>query len=209
MGIGTRIKEVRTLKQLSQEELAIKMGYKSRTSINKIELGLADVSSSKVKEFAKVLGVSTSYLMGWDNIEKTKIDKNVVKIPIYGSIPAGVPTEMIDESYIEDYEEISSDMLRGGNTYFGLKVNGDSMYPEFRNGDTLILKQQDDCENGDFCAVSINHTESTFKKVIKKESGLTLQPLNPTFEPLFYTNQEVESLPITILGVVKEVRRSY
>ena len=209
MTIGNRIKEIRTLKNMTQEELATKMNYKSRSTINKIELGLADVSSTKVKEFAKVLGVSTSYLMGWENLEQTKSNRDVVKIPIYGQIPAGIPTEMIDESYIEDYEEINADLLRGGNAYFGLKVKGDSMYPEFRSGDTLILKKQDDCENGDFCAVSINHTESTFKKVIKKESGLTLQPLNPNYEPIFFTNQEIIELPITILGVVKEVRRSY
>ena len=74
---------------------------------------------------------------------------------------------------------------------------------------TIIFRKQDDCENNDYCAVSINHTESTFKKVIKKESGITLLPLNPEFEPMFFTNQEIEELPITILGVIKEVRRSY
>ena len=80
---------------------------------------------------------------------------------------------MIDESYIEDFEEINENMLRGGNEYFGLKVKGDSMSPEFRDGDTLIIKKQDTCENGEFCAVSINHTECTFKKVIKKSCRIS------------------------------------
>ena len=73
----------------------------------------------------------------------------------------------------------------------------------------MILKQTEDCENGAYCAVSINHTECTFKKVIKRMNGLTLMPLNPDYEPLFFTNKEVAELPVTILGVVKEVRRSY
>ena len=105
--------------------------------------------------------------------------------------------------------EINEDLVSGGKEYFGLKVNGDSMSPEFRDGDTLILKKQNTCSNGDFCAVSINHTESTFKKVLIRENGITLQPLNPAFEPMFFTNQEIIDLPITILGVIKEVRRSY
>ena len=150
-----------------------------------------------------------SQLTNTSNVEKAHISHNVVKIPVYGSIPAGVPTEMIDESFIEDFEEIDADMLRGGNSYFGLVVKGDSMFPEFRNGDVLILKQSPDCESGDYCAVSINCTESTFKKVIKEPNGIVLQPLNPAFTPQFFTNEQIENLPITILGVVVEVRRKY
>ena len=116
---------------------------------------------------------------------------------------------MIEDTLIEDYEEIDASLARGGGRFFGLKVKGNSMYPEFKNGDTIIFKQQDDCENGQFCAVSINHTECTFKKVLKKESGITLMPLNPDYEPLFFTNDEIKNLPITILGVFKEVRIKY
>ena len=83
------------------------------------------------------------------------------------------------------------------------------MYPEFRNGDNIIFEKVATCESGDYYAVSINGTECTFKKVIKQENGITLMPLNTEFEPMFYTNQEIIDLPITILGVVKEVRRTY
>lgn len=144
-----------------------------------------------------------------DNTEKATISSPTVKIPVYGTIPAGIPTEMIDNSYITDYEEINAHWLKGGNSYFGLKVRGDSMYPEFRDGDVLILKKSPNCENGDYCAVSINSTECTFKKVIKEISGILLQPLNPIFMPQYYTNEQIEEMPITILGIVVEVRRSY
>lgn len=145
----------------------------------------------------------------YDNIENVKITKTTTKIPVYSTIPAGVPTEMIDDSFIDNYEEIDSEMLRSGSKYFGLIVKGDSMSPEFRNGDILILKQTPTCENGDFCAVSINCTECTFKKVIKEQNGIVLQPLNPSYTPQFFTNEQIESLPITILGKVIETRRSY
>lgn len=152
---------------------------------------------------------ATGYLQEESNVEPLHLNRNVIKVPIYGEIPAGVPVEMIEDDFIEEYEEVDADFARGSKVLFGLKIKGDSMYPEFRNGDNVIFQKVDTCENGDYCAVSINGTECTFKKVIRKENGITLMPLNSAFEPMFYTNQEIEELPITILGVVVEVRRTY
>ena len=143
------------------------------------------------------------------NVEALHLNRNVIKVPIYGEIPAGVPVEMIEDDFIEEYEDVDADLARGGKILFGLKIKGDSMYPEFRNGDNVIFQKVDTCENGDYCAVSINGTECTFKKVIRKENGITLMPLNSAYEPMFYTNQEIAELPISILGVVIEVRRTY
>lgn len=205
MGIGTRIKEIRTLKQLSQEELAIKMGYKSRTSINKIELGLADVSSSKVQEFAKVLGVSTSYLMGWENQTKTK--QKGVKIPVLGTIPAGIPIEAIEE--VLDYEEISEEMANHG-TYFALKVKGNSMLPTIKDGDVVIVRQQDDADSGKICVVMINGFDATLKEIKKDPQGLWVLPHNSEcdFKPSFFSNKQVDDVPVRIIGVAVEIRRS-
>ena len=203
--IGKRINELRKKRGLSLRGLSLKCSNTTHTTIDRIEKGEVKPLMATLEDISKALNINVDLLLN----ENNNISNNIIKIPVYGSIPAGIPTEMIDSSFIEDYEEINEDLLKGGCQYFGLKVKGDSMYPEFRNGDTLILKKQDSCENGEFCAVSINHTESTFKKVLIKEAGITLQPLNPIYEPMFFTNKEVEELPITILGVIKEVRRSY
>lgn len=64
-----RIKKRREELKMTQEELAEIMGYKSRSSINKIELGLNDLPQSKIIEFATALKTTPSYLMGWDNDE--------------------------------------------------------------------------------------------------------------------------------------------
>ena len=202
-----RIKELRKEKKLTLEKLSQRTHIAPNT-LNQYELGKREPSFDILKLLADTFGVSIDYLLGGDSSDQPK-KTGIVKIPVYGTIPAGIPTEMIEDSYIEDYEEINEDLVSGGKEYFGLKVNGDSMSPEFRDGDTLILKKQNTCSNGDFCTVSINHTESTFKKVLIRENGITLQPLNPAFEPMFFTNQEIIDLPITILGVIKEVRRSY
>lgn len=66
MDLGKRIKKRREELNISQEVLAKKMGYKSRSSINKIELGLNDIYQSKIAGFAKALETTPAYLMGWD-----------------------------------------------------------------------------------------------------------------------------------------------
>lgn len=139
-----------------------------------------------------------------DLIEKRTLKKN--RIPVLGKIPAGIPIELIED--VIDYEEISDEMLKGDREYFGLKVSGDSMTPKYLDGDVLIVQKADDCENGQDCIVMVNGDDGTFKRVIKNKDGIILQPLNPNYEIKFYSNDEIEKLPIKILGVVKEIRRT-
>ena len=202
-----RLKELRKNKNVTLQKLADYL-HIANSAISQYENGHREPSFEIVAKIADYFNVSIDYLLGRENVEPVRLNRNVVKIPIYGEIPAGIPIEMIEDSFVEDYEELDASSVRGGQ-YFGLRVKGNSMLPKFEDGDILILRQQNTCENGQFCAVSINHTECTFKKVIIKESGITLMPLNPDYEPLFFTNAEVRELPITILGVVKEVRRKY
>lgn len=107
-----------------------------------------------------------------------------------------------------DYEDISEEMLKGDREYFGLKVSGDSMMPKYLDGDVLIVQKTNDCESGQDCIVMVNGDDGTFKRVIKNKDGIILQPLNPNYEIKFYSNDEIEKLPIKILGVVKEIRRT-
>ena len=130
---------------------------------------------------------------------------NSAVVFVYGIIPAGIPMECIED--VIDTEEISADMLRGNKQYFGLKIKGNSMYPDYLDGDTIILEKTDDCESGDECCVMVNGSDGTFKKVIKNENGIILQPLNSEYQPMFYTNEQIKSLPVRIIGKVVELRR--
>lgn len=130
---------------------------------------------------------------------------NSAVVFVYGTIPAGIPMECIED--IIDTEEISADMLKGGKQYFGLKIKGNSMYPDYLDGDTIILEKTDDCESGDECCIMVNGSDGTFKKVIKNENGIILQPLNSEYQPMFYTNEQIKSLPVRIIGKVVELRR--
>lgn len=83
--LGQRIKKLRIERNLSQDELAIKLGYKSRSSINKIELGINDIAQSKIVEFAEALGTTPAFLMGWNedyetnNLTIKMLDNTIIK----------------------------------------------------------------------------------------------------------------------------------
>ena len=76
MILAQRIKQRREELHLSQEELAKKLGYKSRSTINKIEMGKNDITQHKIAAFAKALQTTPAYLMGWDDIDEETEKKN-------------------------------------------------------------------------------------------------------------------------------------
>lgn len=204
--IGQRIKSYREAMKMTQEDLAQKMGYKSKTTIAKIEAGINDITQSKIIAFAKALNTTPSYLMGWEEPPNVVPIRSIetVQIPVYGKVPAGPPTEAIE--YIEETIDIPAEWTRYGQRYFGLTVQGDSMYPKYQNGDVVIIKEQPNCESGQDCVVYVNGYDSTLKKVIKEPDGIMLQPLNPEYSPKKYDYAD-ELNPVTILGIVVELRR--
>lgn len=205
MTMGDRIKKLRKEKGLTQEELGKYIGVK-KAAIMKYEKGnVKNMKRSSIETLSKLFGVTPSYLMCLDKNETSDNLKNK-RIPVLGSIPAGVPIELIQD--IIDYEDISEEMLKGGKEYFALKVKGNSMEPKYLNGDTIIVLKQNDCESGQDCIVMVNGDDGTFKRVFKSDNGITLQPLNNEYMPIFYSNQEVLNKPVKILGIVKEIRRS-
>lgn len=198
-----RIKELRKNRNWTLQQLSA-LTHIAPNTLNQYELGKREPSFDILISLAKVFGVTTDYLMGVD--DKSEKPKGF-KIPILGSIPAGIPIEAIED--IVDYEEITEDMAKTG-TFFGLKVKGDSMIPTINEGDVLIIRQQDDAETGKICVVMINGYDATLKAIKKEATGLWVLPHNPNsdFKPTFFTNKEVEELPVRILGVAVEIRRS-
>ena len=81
------------------------------------------------------------------------------------------------------------------------------MFPEYLDWDIKKKKKIEDCENGQDCVVMVNGSDGTFKRVFKNENGIVLQPLNNEFQPMIYSNEQIEKLPIRIIGRVVELRR--
>lgn len=153
-----------------------------------------------LEKIADYFGVSVEYLLG------QKKCKNVLRVPVYGKVAAGIPLEAIED--IEDIEELNADEYPAGD-YMALKIGGDSMEPRFRRGDVVIVRLQEDIHNGDVAIVFVNGSEATCKKIQKTPNGILLLSYNPAYEPIFYTNEEVENLPVRILGKVVELRAKF
>lgn len=160
----------------------------------------------KIELMANYFGIEKS-----DLVEKHKDDMPTVSrgisIPILNTVVAGMPIDAYED--ILGYEEISRELSSTGE-FFALKIKGDSMLPVLQEDDIIIVRQQSDVESGDIAIVLINGDSATVKKVMKQESGITLIAFNPAvYEPHFYSNDEIESLPVTIAGKVVEMKRSF
>lgn len=155
------------------------------------------------------MGTSPAYIMGWEKGEKPfeliEMPK-MISIPIYGRIPAGTPLQAIEE--IDGEVAIPADWIRASRyEYFALKIKGTSMEPKYMDGDIVIIRVQPDCENGQDCIVFVNGEDATFKKVIKGEDHIILQPYNRDFELKSFYGEQLNE--IRILGVVKQLVRNY
>ena len=217
MYIGEVIKKYREEHNLSTRTFAEKVGL-SNGYISQLER-IYDYRTNKpilvsyeaLKKIADGMNITIDNLVSiLEEDQEVTINedinvKDIIVVPVLGTIPAGIPIEAIED--IVDYEEVIG--LNKNKEYFGLVVRGDSMEPEFYNGTHVILEKTETCENRDYCAVLINGFEATLKQVIIQENGIILQPLNPKYETQFFTKKQIQELPVTILGVVVESRRKY
>ncbi len=127
------------------------------------------------------------------------------RVPVLGRVPAGIPLEAITD--VVEEIELPARLATDGYDYFGLFVTGDSMVPEYRDGDVVILRVQATAETGDDVVAYIGNTDATLKRLTVTENGIQLRPLNPDYAVRSFTNTEVQALPVTIAGIVVEQRR--
>lgn len=197
-----KIRELRKERNLTMKRLGEIVGV-SESTISLYENGKRQPDSDMLKKFAELFNVSIDYLL--EN-ESHRTAKSGVRIPVLGSVVAGIPIEAVQE--ILDYEEITPEIASHGE-HFALKIKGNSMEPKFSAGDVVIIRKQADVENGEIAVVLVNGNEATIKKIRKGPEGIALIPLNPQYEVMFYTNKEIETLPVSILGKVIELRAKF
>ena len=158
-----------------------------------------------IEVLARYYSVDSAWLMGYDVPRVIVNDTVQYRIPVLGSIPAGVPVEAVEN--IIDWEDIPAEWMAGDRDYFALQVTGDSMYPEYIAGDTVIVRKQSSCDSSDDCVVLINGIDATLKRVYLSDDCIELDSVNKMYGKRRFTMDEIKSLPVTILGVVVELRR--
>lgn len=203
MKIGDRIKSLRNALNISQTELANRVGT-TKQNIYKYENGIiTNIPSDKVEQIAMILETTPAHLMGWDEEpasikESMEGIENIIplpkthKIPLLGNIACGEPITAVEniDTYVDMPDCVSAD--------FALTCKGDSMIDaRIYNGDIVYIREQPEVENGEIAAVLIDG-EATLKRVYYQRNKIILQPENEKYEPLVYVGEEI--LDVRILG---------
>lgn len=224
----TRFKELRIASGMTQGDLAEKLRT-SRSRIGMYETGKREPDHEMLEAIADLFNVDLDYLLGRSSkttaipIEKVYLahqagPPNIAaftgstglryskRIPVLGRVAAGIPIEAQQE--VLDWEEVTGEMALSGE-YFGLQIRGDSMEPKFSSGDVIIVRQQDTAEDGNYVVALVNGSDAVCKRLKMYDDGIALVSTNPAYAPMYFTAKEIETRPVRILGVVKELRAKF
>lgn len=206
------LRALRKAQGLTQAQFARQFSVATGT-IAMWETGKREPDFSTMQRLADFFAVSVDYLLGRTDDADVFIDWNhgragreARRIPIIGRVQAGIPVEAVEDFL--GYEEFSGPS-GSAEDFFALEVRGDSMEPKISSGDVVIVRKQNDCDTGDLAVVLVSDGDATVKRIKKSAAGITLIPNNLAFEPMFFSNEEIESLPVSILGKVVELRAKF
>lgn len=188
-----RIKELRIKKDLTQDDVAKAIDVTAR-AIGLYETNMRDIPLSKVIKLAEYFNVSIDYLLCKD-VTNTML----YNIPLYGSIPAGIPNWC--EQCLEGYLPIDPNLMNIANPEecFFLRINGESMNKTIPNGSFALIRKQDSVENGDIAAILVDNDEATLKKFNQSDDIVVLNPDSTieTYKPIVI---DIKKTNIKILG---------
>lgn len=193
---------------MEQIDLAKKLGRKSSSSISEWEKGKYTPKMATLKQIAEIFNVNIDDLMKKDlkNPTDEVIQPLPVKeIPIVSQISAGLP--IYAEENILEHTYIATKKLNSNKEIFGLRVNGDSMDKEFRDGDVVIVEKDAVVENGQIAVVQINGYNATVKRVRYEKDRIILIPEsnNPAHYPQVYSQDD----EVKIIGKVVSSQKFY
>ena len=193
-----------------ESDLGYSNGYFNPKKLKKIPI-------DKAVEIAEYLRLDVFELLDEEDTQKLiaagkagwfpGIDAKPTRVPVLGRVAAGIPIHAIEE--VIEWEELPAYALKG-DRYFGLLIRGDSMEPGIVNGDIVIVKEQPDAEDGQIVIALVNGDDGVCKRLKKYNDGtIALVSDNAAYSPMYFNNGEIDTMPIKILGVVKELRRRF
>lgn len=204
-----RLAEAMRIRNIKASELSEK-AHIPKSAISQYLSGLYEAKQKSIFKLASVLNVSESWLMGLDvpmsrGMHSVPLSElNQTEIPVLGRVKAGydyLAQENVIGHVFLDFKP--SDV----ENYYALQVTGDSMEPLFSDGDIAIVHKQDDFENGNTCIILVNGDEATVKKAVKKDDGIELIAMNPYYPPRHFTKNEMDEIPVKVIGKVIEARK--
>lgn len=192
--------------KLSYDEIAKKLGIKSKGTISKYANGdIKNPNISMVEQIANTFGVSPSWLIGFTDNKyyDEKLENDYIKIPIIKGLKNLLKLpDYNSKSYI-----VVSKTLTKNNIFLGYKITDDSMYPPIFNEDIILVEKTSEYKNGDIGLFVINNADILIRQIIDKDNSIILKPLNSEFNPIVYSYNDFKSNKVNLIGIVKKIER--
>ncbi|MDX7904116.1 S24 family peptidase [Acinetobacter baumannii] len=212
--LGTRLKNLRKSKKLTQQQIADAIGV-SKTSVIYWEKDENLPKHDSLMTLAQILGVTSSYLLYGK--ENASLDKNVIDpfpiagrlVPVISWVQAGTWSTVDSVPTGTQFQEWLPPNPKCGKNGYGLIVVGESMSPDFRPSDKIYVNpdfQISDLKTGDLVIVACDgETEATFKKLIVESNGMYLEPLNPKWHEKIIPLRDGCKLVGKVVGLYRDV----
>lgn len=178
-----KLKMLRTAKDLTQKDIADFLDITPQ-AYGYYEQDKRQMTLDTAKKLAEFFNVPISYLI--DDSDNKNVDDVGIKVPVLGHISAGLP--LYAEQYIEDFEFAPSKVIKPGNEYFFLRVNGDSMNVLVQNGGLVLIERCSQIESGEIGVFLVDDENATIKKYSRMNNLVVLTPMstNPIHQPQVY-----------------------
>lgn len=207
--IGNKLRKLRLEKGVTQRDIAELLGVSPRT-ISSYETDISDPPLDNLKTLANYFNVTVDYMMDLENTSNIiqlnlfpDDEYKIIKLKIYDVL------NFQDESknkYLED-KYILVDKREKESNYFGIRIKTDQMVPFIREEDIGIIKRVDGTEEDIYLLNYENRP--ILRKVKYEDDGAWLIPINPKYNPEFFTEKELKENTIEKIGKVIEIRRKF
>ena len=201
MDLGERLREARKKKGLTQDEVAAHLELSQRSTVAHWESGRQGPSKPYLSRLAILYGVPIEYLLGTDEplpqsfLDRIRPIEKLVDLPILGTIRGGEP--MFAEENIVGYMPVDKRTVADGDYYY-LLVTGDSMAPRVEEGDHVLVKMGNTCDDGQVAVVLLDGDEAVLKRVYWQGENVMLYSDNSAYKPIYKKAQDIR-----VCGCVK------
>lgn len=186
---------------LTLEEIGNYVGVSKATVLRWENGNISNLRRDKIAKLAEILKISPMSLVGLNSDKTNDFITPSGTVPVYGSIPAGVPA--LAQQYIDEYILTT---VPNPENYFALKVKGTSMINAgIPDGCKVLCLKQNTAENGQIVCCRVNGDEATLKRFKQQGDTVILIPENPAYDPKLIPVSSFENGDAEILGVVKQI----
>lgn len=201
MEFSNRLKELRSSRNLSQDDLAKNLGL-GKSSISMYEKGKRKPSFEVLEALADFFNVDMDYLLGKTNkttLIPTSQGTQLKRVPMLGYAAAGKPLENLNQDVY--YVDVAGKY----NVDFCVTVSGDSMIgAHIYNGDIVFIKKTNQVVNGQIACVQIDREKVCLKRFYKTGDMVQLVSENPKYPPMIFTKDNCECLQVLGIAVIKQ-----